>query len=84
MTTHEAPAPDASRRVTVTRGRHGWEVKEERGNVVVHSATYTDWHRVERAAGFPVASATFRVLDPGESRRDERDAGNVERRTTSD
>ena len=51
MTPHQTPEPDRSRRVTVTRGRHGWEVTEERDNVVVHSATYTDWHRVERAIG---------------------------------
>ena len=75
MTTEQLPAPDASRRVTVTRGRHGWEVKEERNNVVVHSATYTDWHRVERAAGFPVAGSTFPVLgtaneEPGTETRE--------------
>ena len=51
MTTHESPAADSSRRVTVTRGRHGWEVREERDNGVVHRAVYTDWHRVERAIG---------------------------------
>jgi len=80
MTTEQLPAPDASRRVTVTRGRHGWEVKEERNNVVVHSATYTDWHRVERAAGFPVAASTFPVV---ETANEERGTGNKERGTES-
>ena len=51
MTTDQSTAPHSPRRVTVTRGRHGWEVREERDNGVVHSATYTDWHRVERAIG---------------------------------
>jgi hypothetical protein len=75
MTTHQPPAPDASRRITVTRGQRGWEVKEERDNEVVRRVTYTDWHRVERAVGFPVPRSTFRVLEPGESPREERETG---------
>lgn len=63
MTTHELPAPDA-RRVTVTRSLHGWEVKEERDNGVVHRAVYTDWHRVERAIGIHGEPVRF-----GESQR---------------
>jgi hypothetical protein len=51
MTTDQSTAPEAPRRVTVTRGRNGWEVKEEGDNGVIHRATYTDWHRVERAIG---------------------------------
>jgi|SoiMethySBSTD1v2_1073268.scaffolds.fasta_scaffold1582138_2 hypothetical protein len=66
MTTDQLPTPDAPRRVTVTRGRHGWEVKEERDNVVVHSATYTDWHRVERAIGIHGAEPA-RFGDPHRS-----------------
>jgi hypothetical protein len=50
MTTHETTPPNA-RRLTVTRGRHGWEVMEERDNRVVRRVQYTDWHRVERALG---------------------------------
>jgi len=86
MTTHEPQTPDASRRVTVTRGQHGWEVKEERDNVVVHRATYTDWHRVERAAGFPVAGSAFPIVGPREREtvNEEPGTGNVERGTTSD
>jgi hypothetical protein len=51
MTTDSSSAPESPRRVTVTRSVHGWEVKEEQGNRVVRSATYTDWHRVERLVG---------------------------------
>jgi hypothetical protein len=51
MTIDQAPAPNEPRRVTVTRGLHGWEVREERDNGIVRRATYTDWHRVERAIG---------------------------------
>lgn len=42
---------DASRtrRVTVTRNRAGWAVREEHDRAVVREVTYTDWHRVERA-----------------------------------
>jgi hypothetical protein len=36
-------------RFTVTRGQVGWDVREERDSHVVRTATYTDWHRVERA-----------------------------------
>lgn len=51
MTTEQPIGPESPRRVTVTRGRRGWEVSEERGDGVVHRAIYTDWHRVERAIG---------------------------------
>ena len=51
MTTDRSSTPESPRRVTVTRSPHGWEVKEERDNGVVRSATYTDWHRVERLIG---------------------------------
>jgi len=27
----------------------GWEVREEQDSLVIRSARYTDWHRVERA-----------------------------------
>ena len=51
MTTERSSAPESPRRVTVTRSVNGWEVREERDNGVVRSATYTDWHRVERLVG---------------------------------
>ena len=51
MTTYESTLPEGPWRVKVTRSQHGWEVREERNNEVVRSATYTDWHRVERAIG---------------------------------
>ena len=73
MTPHQPSVPDPSLRVTVTRNQHGWEVSEERDNVVVHRATYTDWHRVERAAGFPVTRAEFQVREASE-----RETGNAE------
>ena len=28
---------------------NGWEVREEHDTEVIRAATYTDWHRVERA-----------------------------------
>ena len=37
-----------SPRCTVTRTTEGWQVREEDSHVV-RQATYTDWHRVERA-----------------------------------
>lgn len=51
MTIHEQPAASRPRRVTVTHGEHGWEVMEQHDNNVVRRASYTDWHRVERAVG---------------------------------
>jgi hypothetical protein len=51
MTTHERPEPDSTRRVTIVRGREGWEVREEENDRVVRRMHFTDWHRVERAAG---------------------------------
>jgi hypothetical protein len=36
-------------RFTVTRGDAGWDVREERDNLVVRKINYQDWHRVERA-----------------------------------
>ena len=36
-------------RVVVTRGSHGWDLREEQDDHVVKEKTYTDWHRVERA-----------------------------------
>jgi hypothetical protein len=36
-------------RVVVTRGARGWDLREEVDDQIVKQATYTDWHRVERA-----------------------------------
>jgi len=49
MTQDHPSETSQNRRVTVTHGRHGWEVMEMRDNQVVRRANYTDWHRVERA-----------------------------------
>ena len=38
-----------TRRMTVTSGTAGWEIREEDGRGQVQTACYTDWHRVERA-----------------------------------
>ena len=42
---------DHTRRFTITSGATGpgWEVSDEQDSRVVWHATYTDWHRVERA-----------------------------------
>jgi len=43
-------APESPRkRLTVHRGKVGWELREEVGSQVVRTSTHTDWHRVERA-----------------------------------
>ena len=49
MRTHETTADGHLRKVVITRGAEGWQVRVERDNEVVRTATYTDWHRVERA-----------------------------------
>jgi len=36
-------------RFIVKRGASGWDVREERDDLVVRHANYDDWHRVERA-----------------------------------
>ena len=38
-----------TKRLTITRSRIGWEIREEHDSKVVREASYTDWHRVERA-----------------------------------
>jgi len=38
-----------TRRLTITRNGAGWEIREEHDSQVVRTATYSDWHRVERA-----------------------------------
>jgi hypothetical protein len=43
-------AGEAIRRFTISGAdAGGWDVREERGNQVIRSVHYTDWHRVERA-----------------------------------
>ena len=48
MTTHTTNDPNAESRIIVVRQPVGWEVREERGLVLLRSTTVTDWHRVER------------------------------------
>jgi len=49
MMTLEQVQDGCTKRVIVTRGTTGWDVREEHDSHVVRQATYQDWHRVERA-----------------------------------
>ncbi len=49
MMTRELTQAGRVKRVTVTRGAVGWDVREELDSEVVRQTRYTDWHRVERA-----------------------------------
>lgn len=59
MFTKEVVQAGHTKRVTITRGSAGWDVREERDNQVVRTANYQDWHRVERAV-----DAFERQLEP--------------------
>ena len=48
MVTLERNHDGHTRRVVITKGTVGWEVREERDSRVVRQITYRDWHRVER------------------------------------
>ena len=48
MTTSETHEPNSESRIVVVRQEVGWEVREERGPLLLRSAAVTDWHRVER------------------------------------
>jgi hypothetical protein len=49
MVTLEHVQDGRTKRVVITRGVMGWDVREEHDSQVVKRATYHDWHRVERA-----------------------------------
>ncbi|MEO8481310.1 MAG: hypothetical protein ABI634_03820 [Acidobacteriota bacterium] len=49
MVTLEQVQDGRTKRVIVTRGVVGWDVREEHDSRVVRQTTYQDWHRVERA-----------------------------------
>jgi hypothetical protein len=49
MLTREYTSAGHVNRVTITKGRTGWDVREERDDTVVKRVNYRDWHRVERA-----------------------------------
>jgi hypothetical protein len=49
MLTREYVAQGHVNRFTLTKGRTGWDVREERDDTVVRRTNYSDWHRVERA-----------------------------------
>lgn len=49
MVTLEQVQDGRTKRVIVTRGTVGWDVREEHDSRVVRQTTYQDWHRVERA-----------------------------------
>jgi hypothetical protein len=61
--TYEHVESGHTKRVTVTRGAVGWELREEHDSQVVRMSRFTDWHRVERAIGVYVAAG----LQPGGS-----------------
>ena len=43
---------------SVTEGGEGWEVRVEEDSRLVRRATYTDWHRVERAVSKMTSEAS--------------------------
>jgi hypothetical protein len=49
MLTRQFTSAGHVNRITLTKGRTGWEVREERDDTVVKRTTYSDWHRAERA-----------------------------------
>jgi len=49
MVTYEHSESGHTKRVTITRGPVGWELREEHDSQVVRTSRFTDWHRVERA-----------------------------------
>jgi hypothetical protein len=49
MVTEPHPASRPHKRLTVHRGKVGWELREEVDSRIVRTATLRDWHRVERA-----------------------------------
>ncbi len=49
MLTREYTSDGHTNRITLTKARTGWDVREERDDTVVKRANYHDWHRVERA-----------------------------------
>ena len=49
MLTREYTSAGHVNRITLTKSRSGWEIREERDDTVVKRANYSDWHRVERA-----------------------------------
>ncbi len=67
MLTRERSAAGHVDRVFISETETGWEVREERDSKIVKRASYTDWHRVERAlysfdlaARLPVDQSTNR------------------------
>jgi hypothetical protein len=49
MLTREYRSEGHVNRFTITKGRTGWDIREERDDTVVKRVNYSDWHRVERA-----------------------------------
>lgn len=49
MLTREYTSAGHVNRITLTKCRTGWDVREERDDTVVKRAHYSDWHRAERA-----------------------------------
>jgi hypothetical protein len=52
MTTPSNAPTQPPPRITVVRSKVGWELREERAGkngAVIHTAHFSDWHRLERA-----------------------------------
>ena len=49
MVTEQARSTRPTKRLTVHRGKEGWELREEVDSRVVRTSTLRDWPRVERA-----------------------------------
>lgn len=49
MDVRERAGMDQPERLVVTKNAEGWELRETRGQTVVRTQQYRDWHRVERA-----------------------------------
>ncbi len=49
MLTAEYVVAGHTNRFIILRSRAGWDVREERDDQIIKRASYTDWHRVERA-----------------------------------
>jgi hypothetical protein len=49
MLVREHTLPGHVLKFSIRKDTRGWNVREELDDNVVHSASYSDWHRVERA-----------------------------------
>ena len=65
MLTREYTSAGHVNRITLTKSRTGWDVREERDDTVVKRTHYSDWHRVERAIQvFELKTSGFVLPEP--------------------